>query len=223
MENAGRGGSPKRPSKSESLKAGYRCPVLVDWAVRTENLMNAETPVGGARKASGWSMLWGILMFICGILAISLPLASSIGIVIVLAWLIFFAGIAHLIFAFQSHSVGGFLWQVLLAIVYGIAGVYMLMNPLLGVLSLTLVLAVFLLFEGILEIALYVGIRRVRYAGWVLFDGIVTLILGILIWAQWPSSSAWVIGTLVGISLIFSGISRVMLSLAVRDTSPAAA
>ena len=178
--------------------------------------MNAETPGGVVRKASGWSMLWGILMVICGILAISLPLASSIGIVIVLAWLILFAGVWHLIFAFQSHSAGGVVWQVLLAIVYGVAGVYMLMHPLLGVLSLTLVLAIFLLVEGILEIVLYFGIRRVRHAGWVLFDGIVTLILGILIWAQWPSSSVWVIGTLVGISLIFSGISRFMLSQTVR-------
>jgi uncharacterized membrane protein HdeD (DUF308 family) len=179
--------------------------------------MNAETTIGGVRKASGWSMVWGILMFICGILAICLPLASSIGIVIVLAWLILFAGIAHLFFAFQSHSIGAVLWQVLLAIVYGIAGVYMLMNPLLGVLSLTLVLAVFFLFEGILEIVLYFRIRRVPFAGWVLFDGIITLILGVLIWMQWPSSAVWTIGTLVGISLIFSGISRFMLSFAVRD------
>jgi len=126
--------------------------------------MKAET-VGAVRKASRWSMLWGILMFICGILAISLPLASSIGIVTVLAWLILFAGICHLIFAFQSHSVGGFFWQLLLAVVYGIAGIYMLLNPLLGVLSLTLLLAVFLPVEGILEMALYFGIRRVRLAG----------------------------------------------------------
>ena len=181
--------------------------------------MNAETTVGAVRKTSGWSMLWGILMVLCGILAISLPLASSIGIVIVLAWLILFAGISHLIFAFHCHSIGAFLWQVLLAIAYGAAGIYMLMNPLLGVLSLTLVLAVFLLFEGVLELALYFRIRRIRHAGWVLFDGIVTLILGILIWAQWPSSSLWIIGTLVGISLIFSGISRFMLSLAIRSLS----
>lgn len=185
--------------------------------------MNAETTVGTVRKPSRWSILWGILMFICGILAISLPLVSSIGIVIVLAWLILFAGISHLIFAFHCHSIGGVLWQVLLAVVYGIAGIFMLMNPLLGVLSLTLVLAVFLLFEGILELVLYFHIRSLRPAGWVLFDGIVTLILGILIWAQWPSSSVWVIGTLVGISLIFSGISRFMLSLAVRNTSSASA
>jgi uncharacterized membrane protein HdeD (DUF308 family) len=168
-------------------------------------------------------MLWGILMFVCGILAISLPLASSIGIVILLAWLILFVGISHLIFAFHSHSVGGFLWQVLVALIYGAAAIYMLMNPLLGVLSLTLLLAVFLLVEGILELVLYFRIRRVRHGGWVLFDGIVTLILGILIWAHWPSSAVWVIGTLVGISLIFSGISRFMLSLAVRNISSASA
>lgn len=181
--------------------------------------MNAQTTLGTVRKASGWSMVWGILMLVCGILAISLPLATSIGVVILLAWLILFAGVWHLIFAFQSHGIGAVLWQVLLAIVYGVAAIYMLMNPLLGVVSLTLVLAVFLLFEGILELVLYFRIREIRHAGWVLFDGIVTLILGILIWTQWPSSSLWLIGTLVGISLIFSGISRFMLSLAIRTAA----
>ena len=166
-------------------------------------------------------MVWGILMCLCGILAISLPLATSIGVVILLAWLILFAGVAHLIFAFPSHGIGAVLWQVLLAIVYGVAGIYMLINPLLGVVSLTLVLAIFLLFEGILELTLYFRIREVANAGWVLFDGIITLILGILIWTQWPSSSLWLIGTLVGISLIFSGISRFMLSLAMRSASAA--
>ena len=77
--------------------------------------MNSETTLGSVRKASGWSMVWGIVMFICGILAITMPLASSVGIVIVLAWLILFAGVCHLVFAFQSHSIGGFLWKVLLA------------------------------------------------------------------------------------------------------------
>ena len=168
-------------------------------------------------------MVWGVLMFICGILAISLPLASSIGIVIVLAWLILFAGIAHLFFAFQSQSIGGFLWKVLLALIYGIAGGYMFMHPLLGVLSLTLVLAMFLLFEGVMEIVLYFNIRGLRHSGWVLFDGIITLILGALIWAHWPSTAVWVIGTLVGISLMFSGISRLMLSMAVRKLTTATA
>jgi uncharacterized membrane protein HdeD (DUF308 family) len=183
--------------------------------------MNDKTSVATVQKASGWSMVWGIVMLICGILAIALPLASSLGIVILLGWLILFAGVSHLIFAFQSPSIGGFLWKVLLAVLYGFAGIYMLMNPLLGVISLTLVLAVFLLFEGVMEIVLYFNIRNVRNSGWVFFDGIITLILGFLIWSHWPSSSVWIIGTLIGVSLICSGISRFMLSMAVWRLTPA--
>ncbi|HEY2712844.1 MAG TPA: DUF308 domain-containing protein [Chthoniobacterales bacterium] len=176
--------------------------------------MNTETTVGAVRKGSGWSTLWGVLMIICGLLAICLPLTSSLGLVLVLAWVILFAGVWHLIFAFHRHSAGGVLWQVLLAILYGAAGFYILMNPLPSVLTLTLVLAVFLTFEGILELVFYFQIQQRTQAGWVLFDGIVTLILGMLIWLRWPSSSVWVIGTLVGISLIFSGVARLMLSFA---------
>ncbi len=161
-------------------------------------------------------MVWGILMFVCGILAIALPRLSSIEIVIILSWVILIAGVWHIIFAFHSHSIGGFLWKFLVALLYIIAGLYLSMNPLLGVVSLTLIVAIFLVLEGAVEIALYLGLRRLRHSRWILLNGIITLILGILIWKQWPSSSSWVIGTLVGISLIFSGVSRFMLSLATR-------
>lgn len=184
--------------------------------------MNAVTTDNTLKKTDGWSMAWGILMFICGLLAISLPLASAMGLVIILAWLILFTGVWHLIFAFHAQSVGGVLWKILLAVLYVIAGAYLLAHPLLGMVSLTLVLAIFFALEGIIEIALYFGLRGARHSGWVLVDGIVTLILGILIWRQWPSSSVWVIGTLVGISLIFSGISRFMLAWAARGSSPGA-
>src|SRR5262249_55675930 len=105
--------------------------------------MNSELTLSSVKKASGWSMVWGILMIICGILAIAMPFASSVGIVIVLGWLILVAAVAHLVFAFQSHSIGGFLWEVLLAIVYGCVGFYLLTHPLLGVVALTLLLAIF--------------------------------------------------------------------------------
>lgn len=159
-------------------------------------------------------MVWGIVMLICGIAAIALPLVSGIGVVIIVAWVVLVAGVSHLFLAFHTHGVGGVLWQILLALIYGAAGVFMLMNPLAGLVTLTLVLAVFLLIEAGLETALYFQVRRSINAGWVLFDAIVTLILAILIWSQWPSSALWFIGTLVGISLIFSGISRMTLASA---------
>jgi len=111
----------------------------------------------------------------------------------------------------------------LLAIVYGAVGLMILLYPLAGLAWLTLVLATFLLIEAALEFVLYFNIRHRVNAGWVLFDAIITLLLGILIWARWPFSSVWAVGTLIGVSLIFSGISRLMLSSAVSRATTAAA
>src|SRR5436190_3740791 len=169
--------------------------------------------ISTARTGKG-DMIWGILMLICGFLAIALPLASGIGIAIVIGWLLLVSAMWHLIFGVRSKHIGGILWQVLLALVYGAAGLAVLLYPLAGLAWLTLVLATFLLIEAALEFVLYFSIRRKVNAGGVLLDGIITLLLGILIGAQWPFSSAWAIGTLVGVSLIFSGVSRLMLSSA---------
>jgi uncharacterized membrane protein HdeD (DUF308 family) len=82
--------------------------------------------------------------------------------------------------------------------------------------SLTLAFAIYLFAEGVLELILSFRLRPMPGSNWLLFDGIITLILGVMIWRTWPSSTEWAIGTLVGISMIFSGISRLMLSLAAR-------
>jgi uncharacterized membrane protein HdeD (DUF308 family) len=95
-------------------------------------------------------------------------------------------------------------------------GIYVLINPLLGLVSLALALAAYLWVEAILEFVLSYMLRSARGSGWLLFDGIVTAILAFMVWRLWPSDSAWVIGTLVGISMTFSGVSRLMLSLAAR-------
>ena len=173
-------------------------------------MSNGTSVIGNVNSRS--SLIWGILMIICGVLAICLPLASSIGLAILVGWLLLVSAVWHLIFAFRSRHLGGILWQLLLAIVYGLVGLMVLFNPLAGVVSLTLLLAIFLLVEAGLELALYFSLRRTANAGWILLDSVITLILALLIWGQWPSSAVWAIGTLMGVSLIFSGISRVMLS-----------
>ena len=91
--------------------------------------MNTNAPATAFGKTSAWSIIWGILMFICGLIAIALPLISSIGIVILLAWVILFAGLSHLVFAFHSRGVGNVLWQILLAVLYVVAGIYLLIHP----------------------------------------------------------------------------------------------
>ncbi len=174
----------------------------------------AETAI--SRLGSGGSIVWAILLIIFGFLAIALPFATSWGVVVIIAWLIVFSGGFQFIHAFQSHGAGHIIWKLLVAIVYLIVGIYFLLHPLLGVAAFTLALAIFFVVEGIFDLVFYFRQRGAPGAGWMLFDGIVTLILGLLVWRQWPSSSLWVIGTLVGISMIFTGTTRLMLSLSAR-------
>ena len=108
------------------------------------------------------------------------------------------------------------IWKLLVGVAYVCFGVYLILHPVLAVASLTLVLASLFLIEGVLDIVLFVKMRSVGGSTWVLLDGIITLLLGLMIYMQWPSSSAWAIGTLVGVSMIISGVTRVMMSLAVR-------
>jgi len=113
------------------------------------------------------------------------------------------------------------IWKLLVGVAYVCFGGYLIARPVLGVASLTLLLASLFLIEGILDIVLFVKMRPIRGSTWVLLDGIVSLLLGLMIYMQWPSSAAWAIGTLVGVSLIFSGIARVMMSMAVRKVTSA--
>src|SRR6266446_4485287 len=102
--------------------------------------------------------------------------------------------------------------NLLVGLAYLFYGAYLLMNPSLAVASLILVFASLFLIEGILVIILFFQMRSLRGSGWMLGDGIITLLLGLLIYLQWPSSSVWAIGTLVGVSMIISGTTRVMFS-----------
>jgi uncharacterized membrane protein HdeD (DUF308 family) len=108
---------------------------------------------------------------------------------------------------------------LLVGLAYVFFGVYLILHPLLGVASLTLMLAVLFLIEGVLNVILFFQMRFMRGAFWVLVDGIVTLLLGLMIYFQWPSSALWAIGVLVGVSMIISGLTRVMLSLSVRKVA----
>jgi len=170
-----------------------------------------------AKKTMGWSIGLSVLMIVAGILAIASPLAAGIAVNLVVAWLLVFSGCTHLVFAWHTRSGRGFVWELLVGILYIFIGVYLLMHPLAGVVSLAIALAIYLFLEAVLEFILSFMLRPLPGTGWLLFDGIVTLILAVMIWRLWPTSAAWIIGTLVGISMLFSGTSRLMLSLAARS------
>jgi len=168
------------------------------------------------RRVTGWSIALSILMIIAGILAIASPFVAGMVVTRVVGWLLLFSGVLHFVYAFRGGGVTAVLWEILLAVVYAVAGFYILANPAIGLASLTVVIALYLFAEAILEFAESYMTRHEIGSGWLLFDGIVTLLLAFMILGTWPSSKMWAIGTLVGVSMLFSGISRLMMSSAVR-------
>ena len=150
------------------------------------------------------------------LLAIAMPLEAGIAVNLFVAWMLVFAAIAHFVFAWYTRRTGSVLLKVLLGVLYLAVAVYLLDHPARGLATLTLALAFYLLIEGVTEIILYFQHRAASGASWFLLNGIITIVLGGMLWATWPSSTEWAIGTLVGISIFFSGVSRLMISLAAR-------
>jgi uncharacterized membrane protein HdeD (DUF308 family) len=180
-----------------------------------------ENPSVVLRQASTATMLWGVLLICLGVLAIGSPLIAAVAVNVLVAWLLLLAGLVHVIVAFHAREAGSVIWRLLVGLAYICFGGYLIARPAVGVASLTLLLASLFLIEGIFDIVLFFAARPVMRSTWFLLDGIVTLLLGAMIYMQWPSSSAWAIGTLVGVSLIFSGVTRLMMSLAVRKAASA--
>jgi uncharacterized membrane protein HdeD (DUF308 family) len=170
------------------------------------------------KKATNSSLLIGVLLIVLGVIGIALPVASTIFAETWFALILVSAGAAKLVYAFRTREQGGFVWKVLLSLLYAATGVMLFVNPLTGILTLTLLLGSFLLTEGVFELILAFRLRPQQNWTWALVNGIVTLFLGALIWFQWPSNAPWLIGTLVGASVLFTGVSRVMLSLNGRST-----
>src|SRR5579862_6480011 len=162
------------------------------------------------------SILLSILLIIFGFLALTLPAATSIGVALVIGWLVLFGGLVQLVHAFQSKGIGHTVWKLLVAAFYLAAGAYLIARPALGLASLTLALALFFVAEGVVDVVAYFSTRNSSGSAWMLLDGIVTLVLGLMIWNRWPATSLWVLGTLVGISILMTGITRLMMAVAVR-------
>jgi uncharacterized membrane protein HdeD (DUF308 family) len=168
------------------------------------------------RGATTWSIVLSVLIMIAGFLAIALPYVFGITFTLIVAWMLIFTGVLHIVFAFSAGRPRAAVWQVLLGLVYGFIGVYILMNPVAGLAGLTFAIAVYLFAEAVLELALAIQLRPAAGTGWLIFDSIITFILAVMIFYTWPSSAVWVVGTLVGISMLFSGMTRLMLTLAAR-------
>jgi uncharacterized membrane protein HdeD (DUF308 family) len=169
----------------------------------------------------GWSIVASVIMMIAGVLAILAPQISGIAATIFIGSLLVVAGVGHLAYALYLRAGGGLLYGILLGLLCIGTGAYMLLHPSVGLTSLTLALAAWLFMQAILEFILAFYLRPLPGVGWMVFDGIITIILGTLICLTWPANTDLVIGVLVGASLICSAMTRLIFSLDARHVAKA--
>lgn len=158
-----------------------------------------------------WFLGLGIALLILGTLSIAAAFVATMLSVAFIGWLMAIAGMASIIHSFGTRRWSGFFLSLLTGVIYLVVGLMMAFRPLVGAVSLTLIFAVFFIVGGIFRIVTSLTYRMPHF-GWVLLNGMIAVLLGALIWLQWPVSALWVIGTFVGIEMIFAGWSFVMMS-----------
>jgi uncharacterized membrane protein HdeD (DUF308 family) len=184
-----------------------------------ENSMAADSIAGEVKKHSTWTIIMGIVIVLLGIVLIAHPFAAATIMTLMLGWALILVGVAQFVFALHSRSVGRFFLKALYAVLFVIAGIALAFFPLAGLATLTAMLGAFLLVEAGVLIVTAFHMRPNRGWGWFLFDGLASLVLGIMILAHWPSSSVWAIGTLIGFAVLMSGFSRIMIASRIRGAA----
>lgn len=164
----------------------------------------------------------GIVLFILGLLAIIVPPIATIAVEVLIGWLLLMSGVVGLIATFRMHNAPGRGWSLASAVLGIVAGIVLLAWPLSGAVSLTMILTVFLVLEGVVSILYALEHKRELSGRWgaMLFSGVVDLILAGIIFAGLPGTAAWAIGLLVGINLVFGGSALIAMALHARNAAP---
>ena len=180
-------------------------------------MADAATP--STRNAGTWIIVWGVVLIVAGIMAIMQPPIAALAVELLLGWLLVFAGIVQVVYAIQERGKDGFSLKILSAILVFLLGVFLLMRPLLGIASIALLIGAFMLASGVSNVMLALKLKPRQGWGWVLFDGILSIVIALLIATGWPQSSIGFIGVLVGIVMIYGGLWRIMVGRALREGS----
>lgn len=167
------------------------------------------------REHWGWFLALGITFILLGFIAVGASTLITVASVIFLGTLLLLGGIVQTAYTFSIRQWSGFFLSLLSGILYTVVGLFMIIHPEAGAISLTLLISAFYIIGGIFRIASAASVRFEHW-GWALFSGVVKLILGLLIWLGWPDTGLWVIGLFIGIDLIFYGWFWVLLSLTAR-------
>jgi len=174
-------------------------------------------------QLSGRSLVFPILLILFGLFAIGLPFETSLGVVRVIGWLLILSGVTKIVCAFRTWGVGNIFWKFFVAILHGATGMYLLTHTMMAVAGLTALIGTFLLIQGAMDVVLYLTVRNARGSNWILFEGMVALVLSVIVRRYRPSSSLWLIGSILGTTLVVTGITRLITTLAAQRLTAALA
>ena len=177
--------------------------------------------IDAVKKDSTALLILGIVTVVLGSLAMMSPMITGVAVALMVGILLIGGGIMRTIFAFKCKSWGAGILVFLLGILTLFVGLYMVSMPGVALATLTLFLAAYFVVDGIFEIVEAFDLKPIQGWGWMLVGGVVSILLGVMIWRQWPVSGAWAIGILVGIKLIFAGWAMVGIGVAGRSAAGA--
>ncbi len=180
-----------------------------------------RSPLGSAAAMEhlhstwGWFLGLGIVLMILGAIAISSAVAMTLVSVLVFGWLLIIGGVLEAVYAFWQERWSAFFIDLTVGILYAVVGFMIVANPLAAAVTLTLLVAMFLILAGLFRSVAALAVRPPHW-GWLLLHGLISLVLGIAIWQQWPLTGLWVIGLFVGIELFLNGATLALLGTSAR-------
>ncbi len=173
------------------------------------------------REHRTWFLIWGVVLIVLGMIAVGSSVLATLVSVIFLGWILIFSGLFGIIHGLMRRRWHGFFLNLLAGVLYVVVGFLMISNPAMAAVTLTLLIAMLLIAAGAFR--LFVAFSMpLHHRGWLILNGIVSIVLGLLIWRSWPISGLWVIGLFIGIDMIFDGWTEVMLALSAGTTGGSA-
>ena len=171
------------------------------------------------KKASNRGVIWGVLTIFLGVLAIGSPLVSGLAVAITVGAVLLVAGISMTLFAFQAPSFGRGILRLLFGALTILVGISALSQPGIALANLTLLLGIYFIADGVMALIVAFNVKPLPGWGWMTFNGAVTIALGWMILKGWPVSGVWAIGILVGVRLLFAGMTMLTLGTAGRQVA----
>ena len=178
--------------------------------------------VGTVLQTTGISIGAALALIILGAIAVLMPLAVGIAVSIFVVWLIAFAGLAHLVHAWDARGDAIFLWRLLVGLLYLAGGIYLVLNPGYGLGAITLFIGGMFVVEAALLLGAAFWLRHAEASRWLVLDAVCSLLLAVILFSLWPWTASWLLGVLVGINIMSSGMVFLLLmqenDLQLRET-----